>query len=113
MQLAHAAVDTDVGFAPAGDLGDLLLAHSSWYTFAALQVVTSLPLLRLLGNCTRGTLLPSRDAPQLDVFAALQRVYKHYDLPLRHPGIRLRRASFSSYAGGHLSATPASSGQLH
>lgn len=49
----------------AGDLSDLLLSHSSWYTFAAMQ-----------------------------------RIYKHYDLPLRHPAIKLRRASFSSYAGG-------------
>lgn len=49
----------------AGDLSDVLLAHFSWYTFAALQ-----------------------------------RVYKHYDLPLRHPAIKLRRASFSSYGGG-------------
>ena len=32
-------------------------------------------------------------------YAAMQRIYKHYDLPLHDPAIRLRRASFSSYAG--------------
>jgi Phospholipase B len=32
-------------------------------------------------------------------YAAMQRIYKHYDLQLRHPGIRSRRSSFSSYAG--------------
>lgn len=36
----------------------------------------------------------------------MQRIYKHYDLPLAEPAIRLRRQSCSSYAGGRLADPP-------
>ena len=48
----------------AGDLGDLLMAHSSWFTYAGMT-----------------------------------RIYKHYEFALRHPAMRMQKASFSSYAG--------------
>ncbi len=35
----------------------------------------------------------------------MQRIYKHYDMPLNHPAIELQKASFSSYAGAQSCAS--------
>ena len=41
-------------------------------------------------------------------YAGMTRIYKHYELALRHPAVRMQKASFSSYGGGAscLSALP-------
>ena len=32
-------------------------------------------------------------------YAGMTRIYKHYEFALRHPAVRMQKASFSSYAG--------------
>ena len=32
-------------------------------------------------------------------YAGMTRIYKHYSFALRHPAMRMQKASFSSYAG--------------
>jgi hypothetical protein len=49
-------------------------------------------------------------------YAGMTRIYKHYEFALRHPAMRMQKASFSSYAGEsdagqlpHSTGTPAQS----
>jgi len=38
-------------------------------------------------------------------YAGMTRIYKHHEFALRHPAVRMQKASFSSY-GGELSLHP-------
>ena len=41
-------------------------------------------------------------------YAGMTRIYKHHEFALRHPAVRMQKASFSSYGGGPVaSAHPA------
>jgi len=35
-------------------------------------------------------------------YAGMTRIYKHHDFALRHPAVRMQKASFSSYGGGRV-----------